>query len=518
MSQTSNQSLPDYMEKFKVVVSTVNIPDNIVVDAVMNTLWVHSKFQDDLYRHPTSSLQDTIARSHNFIRIEEDTRAIVQKQNASKKAQAKPADTRQEPRQHASSDKGDRKKGFVYVVDEDDIPASTLVVQEKGWNTWEREPEPKPDASPKSSSTVDLSKYCEYHKIRGHETKECKQLHEALLASFSSGDTKVHLPKPKTQRKNPSCTKNKAKKVQQTQMAKPMGEPRGKGKAVATNKRDTSAEEDQSHNHRRVEVIFSQRETSSDEETPSDFDLREKLTHMLDNACQRLGRQSVDISFQLLALPKNRLDQSKKSCGSEQSKKSCGSEQSAESEHKGTSSDLRISIKSRRTQRQPQINVIMGGSPHCGDSVRAVKDYRRQAAMSKKCSLKSEDDPQIIFSAEDTFGIHSPHNNPLLVELGIRRCDVTKVLIDTGSSVDLIFQETLDKMGIDLRDMKPSTRSLTGFNGSSEIMLGTIRLPIYSCGVLRTVKFSVISAKAHYNVILGTSWIHSMKAVASTYH
>ncbi|KAF8095005.1 hypothetical protein N665_0346s0002 [Sinapis alba] len=138
--------------------------------------------------------------------------------------------------------------------------------------------------------------------------------------------------------------------------------------------------------------------------------------------------------------------------------------------------------------------------------------------MSRKWPLKSEDDPHIIFSAEDTLGIHSPHNDQLLVELGIGRCDITKVLIDTGSSVDLIFRDILDKMGIDLRDMKPSTRSLTGFNGSSEIMLGTIRLPVYACGVVRMVKFSVISAKAHYNIILGTPWIHSMKAVASTYH
>ncbi|KAF8104085.1 hypothetical protein N665_0180s0005 [Sinapis alba] len=134
--------------------------------------------------------------------------------------------------------------------------------------------------------------------------------------------------------------------------------------------------------------------------------------------------------------------------------------------------------------------------------------------MSKKWPLKSEDDPQIIFSAEDTFGVHSQHNDPLLVYLGIGRCDVTKVLIDTGSSIDLIFRDTLDKMGIDLHDMKPSTRSLTGFNGSSETMLGTIGLPVYACCITRTVNFSVISAKAHYNIILGTPWIHSMKVAA----
>ncbi|KAF8099064.1 hypothetical protein N665_0252s0003 [Sinapis alba] len=73
-------------------------------------------------------------------------------------------------------------------------------------------------------------------------------------------------------------------------------------------------------------------------------------------------------------------------------------------------------------------------------------------------------------------------------------------------------------MGIDLRNMKPSSRTLTRFNGASEQMIGTIRLPVYAQGVSRTVKFSVIRAKTPYNAILGTPWLHSMKAVPSTYH
>ncbi|XP_048608335.1 uncharacterized protein LOC125584234 [Brassica napus] len=160
----------------------------------------------------------------------------------------------------------------------------------------------------------------------------------------------------------------------------------------------------------------------------------------------------------------------------------------------------------------------MGGSPPCNDSVRAVKDYKRRAATSKKWPPPVENDHQITFSALDTKGVHMPHNDPLLVDLDIGECLVAKVLIDTGSSVDLIFRDTLDKMGVDLRDMKPSSRTLTGFNGASEQMIGTIRLPVYAGGITRTVKFSVIRAKAPYNAILGTPWLHSMKAVPSTYH
>ena len=49
-------------------------------------------------------------------------------------------------------------------------------------------------------------------------------------------------------------------------------------------------------------------------------------------------------------------------------------------------------------------------------------------------------------------------------------------------------------------------------------MIGAIKLLVYACGVTRTVKFSVIRTKAPYNAILGTPWLHSMKAISSTYH
>ncbi|KAF8092681.1 hypothetical protein N665_0405s0007 [Sinapis alba] len=113
--------------------------------------------------------------------------------------------------------------------------------------------------------------------------------------------------------------------------------------------------------------------------------------------------------------------------------------------------------------------------------------------------------------------IDQPHNDPLLVELQIGTCEVTRVLIDTGSSVDLIFRQTLIKMMLDLKDIKPSSRALTGFNGSSTQLLGSIRLNVFIGGVSKLVKFSVIDTKTHYNAILGTLWLHMMKAVLSTY-
>ena len=182
------------------------------------------------------------------------------------------------------------------------------------------------------------------------------------------------------------------------------------------------------------------------------------------------------------------------------------------------SADLCAFLNSKRAKTRQRLNVIMGGSPPCGNFVRSVKDYRQQVATSQRWPTRSPSHSPITVSPDDTAGIHIPHNDPLLVVLGIGEYDVTKVLIDTGSSVDLIFRGTLQKMGVDLDDIKASSRTLTGFNGSSETILGTIRLPVRACGVTRTVKFVVVSTKAPYHAILGTPWIHSMQAIPSTYH
>ncbi|KAF8047947.1 hypothetical protein N665_2753s0001 [Sinapis alba] len=140
------------------------------------------------------------------------------------------------------------------------------------------------------------------------------------------------------------------------------------------------------------------------------------------------------------------------------------------------------------------------------------------AITTRRWPTNHEGETSITFSEGNLTDIDQPHNDPLLVKLQIGTCEVTRVLIDTGRSVDLIFWQNLEKMMVDLKDIKPSSRSLTGFNGSSTHLLGTIRLNVFAGGISKLVKFSVIDTKAQYNAILGTPWLHMMKAIPSTYH
>ncbi|XP_013594566.1 PREDICTED: uncharacterized protein LOC106302647 [Brassica oleracea var. oleracea] len=105
LNHANGQSLRDFMEKFKSIVSKVDVPDHIAVESLMNTLPIKSPFRADHYRHPTRSVPDAIARSNNFIRMEEDTRAKAAKEAAGKQTPARTNDARQEPRQHSTSGK-----------------------------------------------------------------------------------------------------------------------------------------------------------------------------------------------------------------------------------------------------------------------------------------------------------------------------------------------------------------------------------------------------------------------------
>ena len=172
LNHTNEQSLRDFMEKFKSIVSKVDVPDHIAVESLMNTLHIKSPFRADLYQHPTRSVPDAIARSNNFIRMEEDTRAKAAKEAAGKQTPARTNDARHEPRQHSIGGKPNQKKGYLNAVDDGEPPGSAIVVREKVWNHWDRDTNQQKSSSPEPtrSSAAEPRKWCSYQEVKSHDT------------------------------------------------------------------------------------------------------------------------------------------------------------------------------------------------------------------------------------------------------------------------------------------------------------------------------------------------------------
>ena len=53
--------------------------------------------------------------------------------------------------------------------------------------------------------------------------------------------------------------------------------------------------------------------------------------------------------------------------------------------------------------------------------------------------------PTLIFSEEDAAGIQHPHDDLLVISTMIAKYNIHRILIDNGSSTDVIFLSTFEK-------------------------------------------------------------------------
>ncbi|KAJ9560504.1 hypothetical protein OSB04_005664 [Centaurea solstitialis] len=171
------------------------------------------------------------------------------------------------------------------------------------------------------------------------------------------------------------------------------------------------------------------------------------------------------------------------------------------------------------------VNCITGGSEVCGLTYSAAKRHAREGPEghpipneSRTAEEKELDATKISFDIEDVSDAHQKHHDALVIQLTIGNCLTKRVLIDGGSSANVIFAETLKIMGIDRSNIVRRTTTLIGFNGDATSTLGEIILPVFAKGINKQTKFNVIDCPSAYNAILGRPWIHDMKAVPSTYH
>nr|CAN68426.1 hypothetical protein VITISV_022197 [Vitis vinifera] len=127
-------------------------------------------------------------------------------------------------------------------------------------------------------------------------------------------------------------------------------------------------------------------------------------------------------------------------------------------------------------------------------------------------------DGTIIFPLVDPTRTLQPHRDALILSLEIGDFDVRRILVDPGSSADLVQASVVGHMRHTLTGLENPGRILSGFNGSSTTSLGDIVLPVQAGPVTLNVQFSVVQELSPFNVILGRTWLHYMKAIPSTYH
>ena len=101
-------------------------------------------------------------------------------------------------------------------------------------------------------------------------------------------------------------------------------------------------------------------------------------------------------------------------------------------------------------------------------------------------------DDTIIFPPINANWVLRPHEDALILTLGMSGFDVKRVLIDLGSSTDLLQMSAYRQIGLSSSALENSRHILYGFNGATTTSLGDVVLPVQAGLVTSNVQFSVV--------------------------
>lgn len=158
-----------------------------------------------------------------------------------------------------------------------------------------------------------------------------------------------------------------------------------------------------------------------------------------------------------------------------------------------------------RPKIDKNVSYITGGLNENGTSLLSAKRHCRTlkynpGTLGTEGIMKFDN---INFSSEEASNLSHPHHDALVISVLISNCLVKHILIDNGSSTNIIFASTLNSMQIPDSEIVRKVTNLVGFSGEPKQTLGEISPVVCAKGLNMTKKFQIIDAPSAYNVILG---------------
>ncbi|RDX63122.1 hypothetical protein CR513_58483, partial [Mucuna pruriens] len=111
-------------------------------------------------------------------------------------------------------------------------------------------------------------------------------------------------------------------------------------------------------------------------------------------------------------------------------------------------------------------------------------------------------------------------DEPMVISVVVADFKIERVLIDQGSSANILYRSTYRRMG--LSESKETSGCLYGFSGERVPIRGTVELDMVfgegSSARVIPVLYTVVEVEASYNIIIGRPALNQLKAIVSTYH
>ncbi|GMN61908.1 hypothetical protein TIFTF001_030985 [Ficus carica] len=166
--------------------------------------------------------------------------------------------------------------------------------------------------------------------------------------------------------------------------------------------------------------------------------------------------------------------------------------------------------RTNEPEQEHIVHTIFGGTA-TGDTASSQRSYTREARRTP-----------ITFTDDEADRLLHSHNDALIGEIRVADNVVRRVLIDNGSSADIMFMDAFSGLKIEGAVLTPTQTLLYGLAVECVRAAGTVSLSV-TIGdgterVTRMVEFIVVDRSSVYNVILGKPTLNALKAVVSTYH
>ena len=114
--------------------------------------------------------------------------------------------------------------------------------------------------------------------------------------------------------------------------------------------------------------------------------------------------------------------------------------------------------------------MIVGGTTASSSSKKARKTYLRMVQNVQLTGfipkMARVDNPIIGFLEENAQHFHHPHDDALIVSIQVGDYNTYRVLVDNGSSVDILYYPAFQQMRIERERLIPTNVPLVGFEGT----------------------------------------------------
>ena len=169
-----------------------------------------------------------------------------------------------------------------------------------------------------------------------------------------------------------------------------------------------------------------------------------------------------------------------------------------------------------------EISTIVGGFSKGVCTASQRKKYARGVMTIEAQESDQTPKPDLVFTKTDLQDVVPHNNDPVVIFVVTVGRKVHCVLVDQGSSNDMMFRSTFNKLHLSPDQLRPYDDCLYGFVGDQVEVRGHVELRTTftddTTSRTTNIRYLVVNAPSAYNILLGRPALNRIGAVASSRH